>query len=101
MPRRYTIISRPVLLRDEASVRRHLEDDDYFGTIATILSLIKEQLAKDPQKNIQTIIFLLEEIQRDLTALQASCRISYRPQAQSKPSTKNKNSTPKGRLISQ
>lgn len=101
MSTRYSIITRSSLLRDEASVKRHVEADDYFGTIATILSLIKEQLKKMPQKKIQTITPILEEIEKDLMILQASCRITYRPARYNKPKIKNINRTPKGKLISQ
>ncbi len=101
MSKRYSIINKPSLLRDEASVKRHIEADDYFGTIATILSLIKEQIKKTPQKNIQTITSLLEEIEKDLMILQTKCRITYRPARYNKPKIKNINRTPKGKLISQ
>lgn len=101
MPKRYTIITRHKLLRDEASVKRHIEADDYFGTAATILELIKEQITKNPDANIQELTPLLAELGKDLALLQARCQIVYRNKDYNKPKIKNKNRTPKGRLISQ
>jgi hypothetical protein len=38
----------PVLwfIQDENSVKFHIQNDDYFGTIATILDLIEQSLAR-------------------------------------------------------
>lgn len=101
MPKRYTIITRHKLLRDEASVKRHIEADDYFGTAATILQLIKEQIIKNPDASMQELTPLLAELSKDLALLQSRCQIVYRDKNHNKPKIRNKNKTPKGRLISQ
>ncbi len=35
------------LVKDEASVKFHVASDDYFGSLATVIELIKQELAKD------------------------------------------------------
>lgn len=39
----YQIKSYNLLLRDEKSVQFHVESDDYFGTLATVLSLWQQK----------------------------------------------------------
>lgn len=114
MPAKYTIAIKPGYLKDEASVKRHIAADDYFGTIATILSLIKQEIKKRPTKQALKLELILKNIEEDLMFLQKNCRISYRSMkshqtassqrrkfGQSKPKIKNVNKIPKGKLISQ
>jgi hypothetical protein len=115
MPAKYTLSIKPGLLKDEASVKRHIAADDYFGTIATILSLIKQEIKKHPTKQALDMVLILKNIEEDLMFLQKNCHIHYRPIGSkknsstqvktglrhSKPKIKNINRRPKGRLISQ
>ena len=45
----YTIVPRYWLVRDKPreNLFFHVENDDYFGTLATVLSLAREQLEKE------------------------------------------------------
>jgi hypothetical protein len=59
------------ILRDEASTKFHVKNNDYFGSLATIVSLIKEKdnlSAKEYKK-------ILCSIQKDLTYLQDNYKI--------------------------
>lgn len=44
--KKYKIKPLVWFVRDETSVKFHVENDDYFGTIAAVLSLIKQQIKK-------------------------------------------------------
>ncbi len=66
----------PLLIKDEASVIFHVKKKDYFGTMATILSLIKESLKKDNYKNISEIEKTLKNLERDLVFLQENFEIN-------------------------
>jgi len=97
---------RPWLLKDEASVRRHVRSDDYFGTIATVLSLLRQQMKKDGVKNAALLEKTLANLERDLVFLQRDYNISRRPartqgKLQSQPSIKKRKMSPKGKLRSQ
>lgn len=55
------------------SVELHIKSNDYFGTLATILSLIQQNINN---KNIQEDnIKILNNIQRDLIFLQKNYQI--------------------------
>lgn len=105
--KKYTITPRATLLRDEASVKRHIKDNDYFGTLATILSLLKQQLTATPQTLSPRIKKSFSNLEKDLKFLQANYQIFPTPlengyqKSYSKPKTKKRKITPKGRLISQ
>lgn len=58
----YKIASRALLLHDQESVRFHVTADDYFGTLATILSLW-QQRDEWPQKEYREIFDDLEDLQ--------------------------------------
>ncbi len=92
MTRKYKIKKLFWLVKDEASTRFHVEQDDYFGTIATILSLLKQKLQKNPTDNpdFQETLKRLEE---DLLWLQKNYQI--------KPRIRKKNKIPKGKEKSQ
>lgn len=115
MPAKYTITIRSNLLKDQDSVKRHIAADDYFGTIATVLSLIKQEIKNGRQQPSGAIVKVLKNLETDLLFLQKNCHINYRPSqaitniknsskrtpTQSRPTSKNMNKTPKGRLMSQ
>lgn len=75
------------MVKDKDSVRFHVSQDDYFGTIATIISLIKQ---KNINKNLEPA---LNNLEKDLMWLQKNYQIT--------PRIKKKNRTPKGKEISQ
>lgn len=68
----YHFTDRPVLLiKDEASIKFHAEADDYFGTLATTLSLWKQE-GVWPETEYQAL-------QKDLKHLQAEYLIRKKP----------------------
>lgn len=98
MPKKYHITPILHLLRDEDSVKFHVRSDDYFGTIATVLSLLKQQIKKDGCRDA-VLDKTLKNLEKDLLFLQKNYEIKRRPQIS--PSIRNKNSKPKGKLRSQ
>lgn len=99
MNKRYRITPTLYLLRDEANVRFHVKSDDYFGTIATVLDLIKQQIKKDSRPDAAVLNKTLKNLKDDLMFLQNNYEIKRRPQI--RPRIKNRNSKPKGKLKSQ
>jgi hypothetical protein len=93
MPKKYQITPIVWCVRDEASTKFHVENDDYFGTIASILSLIKQQMKKDSGSDTATFNKVIDNLENDLLFLQKNYQI--------KPRRKNSKIIPKGRLISQ
>lgn len=107
MVKKYTITTRPILLRDEASVKRHIAENDYFGTVATILALLKHQLTANDKKLTPQLEKSFANLEKDLKFLQDNYQIipalmetGYK-KSYNKPKTKNRNSKPKGKLINQ
>ncbi|MFA5130818.1 MAG: hypothetical protein WC467_00140 [Patescibacteria group bacterium] len=87
-------INPPVwLLKDEASVKFHVASNDYFGTAAAVLSLIKEQIKKDSRPDAAILDKILKNLETDLMLLQKNYHI--------KPNSRKKNKIPKGKLKSQ
>ncbi|MEI6529506.1 MAG: hypothetical protein WCN88_03865 [Candidatus Falkowbacteria bacterium] len=93
MPKKYKITPVAWLVKDEASVKFHVENNDYFGTIAAVLSLIKEEIKKGKQSDLPTFNKVLKNLEEELLFLQKNYQIN--------PKSKKKNKTPKGKLISQ
>lgn len=91
--KKYKIKPLVWFVRDETSVKFHVENDDYFGTIAAVLSLIKQQIKKDDCANAATLNKVLKNLEEELMFLQKNYQIN--------PKSKNKNRTPNGRLINQ
>ena len=57
-------------------LERHIEQDDYFGTLAAVLNLARQTLEKDmrgPKKNWH--IKLLQSLEGDLMYLQKDYKI--------------------------
>ena len=46
MPKKYKITPLLWCVNDEASVKFHIKSDDYFGTISTVLGLLKDKIKK-------------------------------------------------------
>ncbi|MGI6373766.1 MAG: hypothetical protein ACOX0C_00215 [Patescibacteria group bacterium] len=93
MSKIYQISPTIRLVRDEASVSFHVKNNDYFGTIATVISLIRQELLTADLSNVATLQKLLSNLEADLMILQNNYQISAK--------IKNKNKTPKGKLSSQ
>lgn len=81
------------LVRDAAGVRFHVQSDDYFGTAATVLSLLRQKIQTSGLPETARLVATCRALEDDLLLLQADYQIS--------PRTRKKNIRPKGRLISQ
>ena len=92
-PKKYRIKPLFWLVKDESSVKFHIVCDDYFGTIATVLSLVKQQIKKSDGPRTVALKKTLNNVEKDLLFLQKNYQI--------KPKTKNKKSRPKGKLNNQ
>lgn len=62
------------LVKDEKSVKFHVKNDDYFGTIATLLGLIKQEISKS-QNNSKKIKTTFDNIEKDFMWLQKNYKI--------------------------
>ncbi len=93
MAKKYEINPLVWVVRDEASVKFHVKNNDYFGTIASILSLIKQELKKDDCANAAIFKKILKNLEEELLFLQNNYHIN--------PNSKKRKSTPKGKLMSQ
>lgn len=88
MPEKYKIKSLVWVVKDEASTKFHVSQDDYFGTIATVLSLWRQNIEKNP-KNINPDFYkTFKSLEKDLIWLQQNYQIN--------PKIKKKNRIPKG-----
>lgn len=88
MEKEYNLNKKPLFIKDEKSVKYHLSQDDYFGTIATILSLIRQQAENEKSKLPQEFFKTLNNLEKDLVFLQKNYQIS--------PRIKKRKSIPKG-----
>jgi len=86
MPKKYQITPVAYFVKDEASVKFHVENNDYFGTIAAVLSLVKQEIKKGNDSNAATLNKILNTLEKDLMLLQKNYQIS--------PKSKNKKKTP-------
>lgn len=93
MPKKYQLKPSISYVKDEASVKFHVENNDYFGTIAAVLSLVKQKIKKDKHPNSEGLEKILKNLETDLMILQTSYQI--------KPKNKKKKSNPNGKLINQ
>lgn len=93
MIKKYKIKPLILLLKDEASVKFHIASADYFGTIATVLELMFDEIKKGDQKNKTVLFKTILNLKKDLLFLQKNYQI--------KPKTKNKKITPNGKVKNQ
>jgi hypothetical protein len=93
MPRKYQITPLLWQVHDESSVKFHVKSNDYFGTIATVLSLLKQQIKTGDITNAAQVEIILANLENDLMLLQKNYHI--------KPNVKKRNKIPKGKLINQ
>jgi len=88
MPEKYKIKPLVWVVKDEASTKFHVSQDDYFGTIATILSLWRQNIEKNP-KNINPDFYkTFKSLEKELIWLQQNYQIN--------PKIKKQNRMPKG-----
>jgi len=74
----YKISNNFILLNDQKSVKFHVKKEDYFGTIATILSLIEQDLElgkKENIKELEKIKISLKNLEKDFIFLQNNYNI--------------------------
>lgn len=93
----YQIKNNNQFLRDAASVRFHVKSDDYFGTAATVLKLLKYNLKsaieKAPKEERALIEKTFKNLETDLMLLQNNYQI--------KAKTKKNQKELKGKLNNQ
>lgn len=63
------------LIKDEESVKFHVENDDYFGTMATVLSLLKQEIEKNNNSS-EKIRNTFANMEKDFMWLQKNYKIS-------------------------
>jgi len=93
MIKKYQITPLVWLVKDEDSVKFHVENHDYFGTVATILSLIKGQMEKTSGEETASLNKIFDNLEVELMFLQKNYQIN--------PRSKKKKTIPKGKLKSQ
>ena len=75
----YKIKKRQLFIKDWASVSFHVENNDYFGTAANLISLTKDLLQDSLDSintnDVQLIIQSLDLLQKDLVILQENYHI--------------------------
>lgn len=91
--KKYKITPLVWCVRDEASVKFHVENDDYFGTIAAVLSLVKQRIKKDSRPEAATLEKILKNLEKELMYLQKNYQIN--------PKINDKKRIPKGKLTNQ
>jgi len=75
----YRIKKNYLILNDQESVKSHVKKEDYFGTIATILSLIEQDLNSlktNNKKELLKINQTLKNLEKDLLYLQKNYQIN-------------------------
>lgn len=89
MTKKYNIKNLILLMKDQDSVEFHISQDDYFGTIATVISLIKQRIKNNPAECPPDFKKTLNNLEKDLLWLQDNYQIT--------PKIKKKKRIPKGR----
>lgn len=67
MSKDYKINPSFYLIHDKKSVNFHIQENDYFGTLATIMELMNQDNILDDRKELKKI---LERLKKDLLYLQ-------------------------------
>lgn len=93
--RNYQINPSFFVLKDEKSVSYHVKQHDYFGTLATIISLLMQNLKSDDDfiKNRKLMIKTLKNLEKDLNFLQAGYNISLKAKLNKTENKKQENNT--------
>jgi DNA-directed RNA polymerase subunit L len=71
----YTINPIVWLVKDRASVKFHVQNDDYFGTMATLLNLLKQEIYKN-KNNPEKIEQTFDRMEKDFLWLQKNYKIT-------------------------
>lgn len=84
----YNIKPFTKIIKDAASVKFHVDNDDYFGTAATLVRLISEQLSeqikKAPTHDKALINKAFKNLEKDLILLQKNYQITAKQKANHK-----------------
>jgi hypothetical protein len=95
--KQYNIKPSVKILKDADSVKFHVDNNDYFGTAATLVNLIHEQLneqiKKAPTQDKILINKAFKNLKQDLLLLQKNYQIKAKTKANHRPA--------KGKLKSQ
>jgi len=67
MAKDYKIKTHTLKVKDKQSVNWHIKQNDYFGTLATIINLINQDYILDNKKELQKI---LKSLNKNLIYLQ-------------------------------
>ena len=76
MPTNYKINNNNLITRDQQSVKSHIKQGDYFGTTATVLSLLSQKEFIDNKKDLKKY---LKKISKELVYLQKNFDIIKKP----------------------
>ncbi|MFA4999965.1 MAG: hypothetical protein WC545_01225 [Patescibacteria group bacterium] len=87
--KKYKITPLVWYVKDEKSVKFHIKSDDYFGTTATILSLLKHRLKQNGAENA-ALLGAFDNLEEDLMFLQKNYRIHPRATVKRKVGNKKK-----------
>lgn len=75
MNKKYNINKNYLTIRDKKSVNWHVEQNDYFGTLATIINLLNQDCILDDRYKLKKI---LKSLDKDLRYLQKNFVIKKR-----------------------
>lgn len=79
MKKKYSIQADKFIgfINDTEDVEFHIDKDDYFGTMATVLDLMKQEkkLEKDKKEIDERHIKIMEQLTKDLLFLQRDYRV--------------------------
>ena len=71
----YTIKPLVWLVKDQESVKFHVKNDDYFGTMATLLNLLKQEIYKN-NKSEAKVKATFANMEKDFMWLQKNYKIT-------------------------
>lgn len=63
------------LVKDQKSVKFHVQNDDYFGTMATVLGLLKQEIYKKDNNSTEKIKKTFTNMEKDFMWLQNNYKI--------------------------
>lgn len=75
MNKKYNISKNYLTIKDKKSVNWHIEQNDYFGTLATIINLLNQDCILDDRYKLKKI---LKSLDKDLRYLQKNFIIKKR-----------------------
>jgi hypothetical protein len=75
MNKKYSIKKNYLTIKDKKSVNWHVEQNDYFGTLATIINLLNQDYILDDKNKLKKIF---KNLDKDLRYLQKNFIIKKR-----------------------